>query len=110
VYSVNFAAKLVHTRRAFSSTVIDSHQETVSGQACDPPDPHGYFIFPLVEEIYGTRYQGGSFSVINVGSDFHCLRRYSFLFWWPLAEYTAYLLQVHRFPLPPPHSPQANQV
>ena len=38
VHSVNFA-KLVHTRRALSSTVINSHQEPVSGQACNPPDP-----------------------------------------------------------------------
>jgi len=40
VHSVNFAAKLVHTRRALSSTIIHSHQEPVSGQACNPPDPH----------------------------------------------------------------------
>ena len=40
VHSVNFAAKLVHTRRALSSTVINSHQEQVSGQACNPLDPH----------------------------------------------------------------------
>jgi hypothetical protein len=40
VHSVNFAAKLVHIRRALSSTVINSHQEPVSGQACNPPDPH----------------------------------------------------------------------
>ena len=40
VHSVNYAAKLVHTRRALSSTVINSHQEPVSaGQACFPPDP-----------------------------------------------------------------------
>jgi hypothetical protein len=37
---VNFAAKLVHTRRALSSTVIICHQEPVLGQACNPPDPH----------------------------------------------------------------------
>jgi len=36
VHSVNFAAKLVHTRRALSSTVINFHQEPVSGQACNP--------------------------------------------------------------------------
>jgi len=41
VHSVNFAAKLVHTtRRALSSTVINSHQEPASGQACNPHDPH----------------------------------------------------------------------
>jgi hypothetical protein len=40
VHSVNFAAKLVHTRRALSSIVINPHQELVSGQACNPLDPH----------------------------------------------------------------------
>ena len=36
-------------------------------------------IFPFffaVEELYGTRYQSGSFSFINVGSGFHCLRSF----------------------------------
>jgi len=32
-----------------------------------------------VEELYGTRYQSGSFSLFNVGSGFHCLRSF-FLF------------------------------
>jgi hypothetical protein len=40
------AAKLVHTRRALSSTVINSLQEPVSGQACNPLDPH-WFFFPF---------------------------------------------------------------
>ena len=34
-------------------------------------------IFPFlfaVEELYGTRYQSDSFSLINVGSSSHCLR------------------------------------
>ena len=67
-------------RRALSSTVINSHQESVSGQACNPPDPHWFFhSFSVVEELYGTRYQSGSFSLINVGSGFHCLRSFSFL-------------------------------
>ena len=44
VHSVNFAANLVHTRRALSSTVINSHQEPVSGQACNPLDPHWFFL------------------------------------------------------------------
>jgi hypothetical protein len=33
-----------------------------------------------VEELYGTRYQSGSFSLIKVGNGFHCLRNFSFLF------------------------------
>jgi len=36
------------------------------------------FLF-VVEELYGTRYQSGSFFLINVGSGFHCLRSF-FLF------------------------------
>jgi len=40
VHSVNFAAKLVHTRRALSSSITNYHQEPVSGQACNPLDPH----------------------------------------------------------------------
>jgi hypothetical protein len=45
VHSVNFAAKLVHTRRALSSTINkNSHQELVSGQACNPLDPHWFFL------------------------------------------------------------------
>ena len=41
VQFVNFAAKFVnHTRRALSSTIINSHQEPISGQACNPLDPH----------------------------------------------------------------------
>ena len=31
-----------------------------------------------VEELYGTRYQSGSFSLTNVGSVFHCLRSFFF--------------------------------
>jgi len=37
-------------------------------------------VFEAVEELYGTRYQSGSFSLINVGSGFHCLRSFSFFF------------------------------
>jgi len=44
VHSVNFVPKLVHTRRALSSTVINSHQKPVSGQACNPLDPHWFFL------------------------------------------------------------------
>jgi hypothetical protein len=75
VHSVNFAAKLVHTRRALSSAVIDSHQQPVSDQACNPLDPHWFLLF-AVEELYGTRYQSGSFSLINVRSGSNCLRNF----------------------------------
>jgi len=39
VHSMNLADKLVHTRRALSSTIINSHQELVSNQACNFLDP-----------------------------------------------------------------------
>jgi hypothetical protein len=35
-----------------------------------------HFLNLLVEEFYATRYQGGSISLINVGSGIHCLRNY----------------------------------
>jgi len=31
------------------------------------------FLFLLVEELYSTRYQSGSFSLLIVGSNFHCV-------------------------------------
>jgi len=33
MFNLSVAARLVHTRRALSTTVIDSHQNTVSDQA-----------------------------------------------------------------------------
>ena len=78
VHSVNFVAKLVHTRRALSCTIINSHQEPVCFRPSLQPS-WSPLIFPflfVVEELYGTRYQSGSFSLINVGSAFRCLRMY----------------------------------
>jgi len=43
------------------------------------PDILFSFLF-AVEELYGTRYQNGSFFLINVGSGFHCLRSFSLNF------------------------------
>ena len=40
--------------------------------------PLVFFSYFLVEEYNGTRYQRGSFSLINVGIDFYCLRSYLF--------------------------------
>jgi hypothetical protein len=40
------------------------------------------FLF-AVEELYGTRYQSDSFSLINVGSGFHCLRSFFFFYYCP---------------------------
>ena len=60
VHSVNYADKLVHTRRALSSTFIKSHQEKVSGKACNSPDPHCSFSYSMVEDFDGTRYQSDS--------------------------------------------------
>ena len=82
VYSVNFSAKLVHTRRALSSTIINSHQEPVSGQACNPLDPH-WFLLSFLQwrsfMVLGTKVRG-SFFLINVGSGFTACIVFSFLF------------------------------
>jgi len=40
--------------------------------------PLVFFFFFVVEEFYSTQYQSGSFSLINVGSGFHCLRSFPF--------------------------------
>jgi len=46
VHSVNYAVKSVKTRHALSNTYINCHQKPVSGQACNPPDPHlSFFVF-----------------------------------------------------------------
>jgi hypothetical protein len=58
LHSVNYAAELVHSRHTLSSTIINSHQEPVSGQACNPFDPNASFLL-CVEEFYGTQYQSG---------------------------------------------------
>jgi hypothetical protein len=66
VHSVKYAATLVHTRQTLSSTIIKSHQEPVSGQACNPLDPHCCY-FPLcLEEPYGPQFRRGTFSLISV--------------------------------------------
>jgi hypothetical protein len=38
-FMFNLSTELVHTRRILFSPIINSHQKTVSGQACNPPDP-----------------------------------------------------------------------
>jgi hypothetical protein len=68
VHYINYAAKLDHTGRVLSSTIINSHHEPVSGQACNPLDPHWYLF--LVEKFNGTQYQSGSFSLFDVGCGF----------------------------------------
>jgi len=47
VHSVNFAAKLVHTRRALSSNIVNFHQEPGAAQACHRFDPRGFIIFSI---------------------------------------------------------------
>jgi hypothetical protein len=43
--------KICHTRCALSNTITNSHQETVSGQACNPPGPHMSFSFYIVKGV-----------------------------------------------------------
>jgi hypothetical protein len=80
VHSVNYAAKLIHTRRALSSTIINSHPpgDSFRSSLQSSWSPFDFPFLFAVEELYGTRYQSGSFFLINVGSGFHCLRRYFF--------------------------------
>ena len=58
------------------STLIRSRFQAKPATSWSP------LIFPFLfamEELYGTRYHSGSFSLlINVGSGFHCLRSFSF--------------------------------
>ena len=62
-------------------------------------------IFPfllMVEELYSTRYLSGSFFLINVGSGFHCLRSFSFLWnrsqWWQIqTTWPLHLLHLPHF-------------
>ena len=42
-------------------------------------DPHWFYI-SVVEEINGTRYQGGSFSFLMWGGGFRSLRIFTFFF------------------------------
>ena len=69
VHSVNYAAKLVHTKRALSSTAINSDQETISSQACDNLlIPVGFFFFWWRRfTVPGTKVL---LSLTNVGSVF----------------------------------------
>jgi len=81
VHSVNFAAKLVHTRRALSSTIINSHQEPLLGQACNPLDPHWFFLSFLRWRsftVLGTKV--APFPYLMWGVVFHCLRSFFFFF------------------------------
>jgi len=64
VHYVNYAAKLVHTKCALSSNVINSHQVKPATLLI----PIDFPPFLMGEEFYGTRYQSGSFSLIIVES------------------------------------------
>jgi len=77
VHSGNYAAKLVHTRRALFSTIINSHQETVSGQVCSPPDPHWSLYF-LVKGITVPDTEMASYPWLLWGVVFHCLLSFFF--------------------------------
>jgi len=44
------------------------------------------FLILLVKEFYGTRYQSGAFSWIDVGSGFQCLRNFLFFFFISLLD------------------------
>jgi hypothetical protein len=74
VHSINYAAEVVQTKRAFSSTITNSHQEPVSGQSCNLLIP--LIVFPVEEEFHCNQCQSGSFSFNYVGSGFYSLQKY----------------------------------
>ena len=81
MHSVNFAAKLVQTRCALSSAIINSLQEPVSGQACNPLDPHLFFLsFSRWKSftVLGTKV--APFPYLMWGMVFTACVVYSFLF------------------------------
>ena len=66
-----------------SSTFFQYYHQLSSGADFRPnlQPSWSLMIFPFlfaVEKLYGTWYQSGSFSLINVGSGFHCLRSFFF--------------------------------
>ena len=72
--------------------VLGMHAITTSGVLCSFITPisntskrplYPYKHWSAVEKLYGTRYQSDSYSLINVGSGFHCLRNFS-IFLFPL--------------------------
>jgi len=71
---INYAAKLVQPRRALSSAVINSRQEPVSGQACNPPAPKRPSLILLWRKCIAW-YKNETLR--NTGSGFYCL---AFLF------------------------------
>ena len=75
VHPVNGAAKLVHTRRILSSTDTNSWiRRRFQVKPATLLIPIDSFLIIMVEKFYGTRYQSGSLSLINVGSDFSLAR------------------------------------
>ena len=63
LHSVNYADKLVRTRRrALSITKINSHQEPVRVKPATLLIPIDLFCFIVLEEFFGTQYQRSSFS------------------------------------------------
>jgi len=59
------------------STLIRSRFQAKPATLLIPID---FLLRFAVQELYGTRYQSGSNSLINVGSGYHCLRSVSFSF------------------------------
>ena len=77
VHFVNYTARIVCTKRALFNTSINPHQEAVLDQACNLLIS---MIFFPEEELYGTRYQSGSFP-INVGSGLPPAQEAGEFFW-----------------------------
>jgi hypothetical protein len=64
-----YAAELSHDRRAFPSTIFNSHQDPVSGRPCNSPHPHvSYFVSGRVEEftLLNTRLAPSPYIMLEV--------------------------------------------
>ena len=47
MFILSITLPILSIRSVLSSIFINSHQETFSGQACNPPDPHWSFFFSI---------------------------------------------------------------
>ena len=77
VYTVLANLIHMHQTRAFQFC----YREPVTGQACNPRNPHRLLSFPL--RWKNLRYQKNSVVFIYVGIDFYCLRSFSVLMPFP---------------------------
>jgi len=94
ILSTTLPTLSIHTRRVLPSSITSSHQEPVLGRACNPPDPHDLFLSDRGDSIIIIH--NCSFSIVNVGGGFKCLRSFSFLSWLRVSH--LYFILLRRIP------------